>query len=1622
MGAAVFLGVGPPARALPPVSNGLVVWLAASEVNPADTTQVRLAGEDVFVKQWNDGSGNNHHATNGTASDQPLYVASGANNMPTLRFGQDNEDNGDRLYLGDLSASFPVAGSVYAVGTIDNDGRYNLFGNRNNDERWVASTWSEAVPGSFRGGRTGTAYASWPQTGSHLFALESSSAAYRVLIDGTQIGSAGGDYNSGSGENWTVGNRATAGQQLRGDIPELLLYNRILTIAEAALTTEYLSGKYGLAMPLPLVPTGLTATPGNQRVNLVWAVTQGATSYTVWTKNNTTAVEQTETTTQTSFVKSGLENGVSYTFKVLATNITGNSEYGAEVSAIPVLSSAKEILTFDFGAAGAATITGPNIIKDVPLSTNVATLAPIYTVSPFALADAANPSGTTRDFTGPQTYTITAEDGTTKTYTVTVVKREPITYNFDDGLDPITHKFNDGLQGWTQIWPAVGNGSMWEGDHLGAGGGAGDNVETRFGRSPEFFLLAHSGDPSTGTLSCSLDGGDSPLAAPVGPSDIPELAIQDGGFGGMALRDVATNTYVLSKPRSGGNGGNRTFGFTVAELAPFSNDGKKYTLDYIDYKKGGWGWIVIDNVSIPGTLAPAANILTFSLTLDATIVGTNITLRVPFGTNVAALAPVFTMSPGAICDHASGSTTYDFTVPQTYTITSSDTLVSRAYTVAVVTLPDPATALVGHWISGASSLTDTSVSPPGTHDGTAIGGNAAALAYNADDVPLAFGGNSLDLRAGNVGVMIANSATTDTAYLNTYDEGLRSQFTIAFWAKGFPGTWAPWVSKRGEDGIGWQLRRLGGDPYSCFTIRGIDNEDGPGSTINVNDNPAKWHHYTGVWDQALGTRTLYVDGVLSHVVNNNPIQRMSLAAAKHLMLGARQQGGDSADYDGYFSGLLYDVRIYNQMLFASQVPTVMTTPTAPQPLEAKIRAFGLPGAQAIITGTNILWTLPIGSDRTNVAPTITLTAGATCVPASGVTRDFTTPQTYTVKSQDSAITTVYTVTTRVAGSVTVSTYDDTFGTANLAPLSLLQAITPNGSTVQSRDISYDGNFVGALPGLTNGDWFSVIWDGWFDVGEDGPGYYTFGTRSDDGSVLYLDLNNDGDFDDPGELIVNNNALQGATIRTATVFLPMDSVRFAIGYFEQDGGDSMEARCKKGSGLPYEELGLIGGNAGLFFNAQPPANPASAALWYLTYGTSVAKATGTTELLLSVPFGTDVTTLAPTFMVAPGATCTPPSGTARDFTTPQTYSVKSQDNSTTTVFTVTVYQSLLYDFNAGSLQGWHNRVWDLSANGGSGGWIELAPNATTFPATVNGGVSQPPSGDNGLYGVNEGAAWPNGNTDNHLNTLWLQSPAFYLDAAVDLTLQLGRGVANATDPTNEASVPFAAVTNLDSAPPGGWKGVVLRRVSDGAFLLARPRTGANGDEFRTVTFTAAEMTPFNGVACTVDLINSDRGGWGWIIMDNVVIPTTGLVPLSPFDAWRANYPDLVGAMGQPGADADGDGFTNLEEYAFGMDPMNGRINEIAYTGDSVTGYGQPKLESAGGYSAVFGQRQDRVAVGLTYTVQFSANVTDWVNSDVVPTVIANDSTIQAVGVAYPASIETPAGPAVPKFFRVKISQN
>ena len=183
-------------------------------------------------------------------------------------------------------------------------------------------------------------------------------------------------------------------------------------------------------------------------------------------------------------------------------------------------------------------------------------------------------------------------------------------------------------------------------------------------------------------------------------------------------------------------------------------------------------------------------------------------------------------------------------------------------------------------------------------------------------------------------------------------------------------------------------------------------------------------------------------------------------------------------------------------------------------------------------------------------------------------------------------------------------------------------------------------------------------------------------------------------------------------------------------------------------------------------------------------------------------------------------------------------------------------AMTYDFNDATLQGWNNRVWNGSA------WINLAANATTYAGTL-----LPASSNNGLFVPGSGAVWVSGNTDSHLNTLWLRSPQFYLTSGGDLTVQLAKGIAHAswTAPMNDSAVPYAATGGT------GWMGVALRTVSNNQFVLIKPKTTGNNSTWYTTTFTQAELAPYVGVACTLELINADNGSWGWIAMDNVSIP-------------------------------------------------------------------------------------------------------------------------------------------------------
>jgi hypothetical protein len=89
-------------------------------------------------------------------------------------------------------------------------------------------------------------------------------------------------------------------------------------------------------------------------------------------------------------------------------------------------SSAKEIETFVIAGAVSAEIgeTAPTVSIVMPATANLTSLVPTITVSEGASVSPA--SGVAQNFSAPVAYTVTAEDGSTKVWTVTVTKAAPL--------------------------------------------------------------------------------------------------------------------------------------------------------------------------------------------------------------------------------------------------------------------------------------------------------------------------------------------------------------------------------------------------------------------------------------------------------------------------------------------------------------------------------------------------------------------------------------------------------------------------------------------------------------------------------------------------------------------------------------------------------------------------------------------------------------------------------------------------------------------------------------------------------------------------------------------------------------------------------------------------------------------------------------------------------------------------------------------------------------------------------------------------------------------------------------------------------------------------------------------
>jgi hypothetical protein len=337
--------------------------------------------------------------------------------------------------------------------------------------------------------------------------------------------------------------------------------------------------------------------------------------------------------------------------------------YTVIVSVAP--STAKDITDFVIlGVHGA--ITSNAIALTVPYGTDVTNLTPSIAITGASISPA---SGVSQDFSSPVTYTVTAADGSTKAYTVTVsVALNPA----KDITDFVILGVHGTITGTaialtvpygtdvTNLTPTV--------TITGASVSPASGVPRNFSSPVTYTVTAADGSTQNYTVTVTVA---------LNPAkDITDFVI-------LGVHGTITGTAIALTVPYGTDVTNLTPTVTItgASVSPASGVPRDFSSPVTYTVTAADGSTQNYTVTVTVAPNPAKDITDFViLGFHGTITGTAIAVMVPHGTDVTNLTPTITIT-GASVSPASG-VPQDFTNPVTYTVTAADGS-TKNYTVTV---------------------------------------------------------------------------------------------------------------------------------------------------------------------------------------------------------------------------------------------------------------------------------------------------------------------------------------------------------------------------------------------------------------------------------------------------------------------------------------------------------------------------------------------------------------------------------------------------------------------------------------------------------------------------------------------------------------------------------------------------------------------------------------------------------------------------------------------------------------------------------------------------------------------------------------------------------------------------
>ena len=469
---------------------------------------------------------------------------------------------------------------------------------------------------------------------------------------------------------------------------------------------------------------------------------------------------------------------------------------------------------------------------------------------------------------------------------------------------------------------------------------------------------------------------------------------------------------------------------------------------------------------------------------------------------------------------------------------------------------------------------------------------------------------------------------------------------------------------------------------------------------------------------------------------------------------------------------------------------------------------------------------------------------------------------------------------------------------------------------------------------------------------------------------------------------------------------------------------------------------------------------------LTFGLASLNnvAIGSSNITWTVPYSTNVTTLAPTYTVSPLATAAPSSGTSRDFTTPQTYTVTAQNGSTRN-YLVTVAKAAsstakdILTFGPGAVINGTTIVWTVpygTTVTNLAPTFTLSPLATATPASGTAGNFGTPRSytvtaedlSTKTYQVTvtpSAAPWLNVYLNNTAQT-GLVGPAGGAGATWNRNLYSGTNLSDAgglattvgfsTDLTNDVNGPSSLTLCK-------YANYASNNLATKQLVITGLTAGKQYDVYLASYFTNRDVTTFSTTNTTLtaspqsaDNTLGSNSGTAWVQGTNYVLfqgvqPDTNhtmtfsinngagsyrilngfqlvevAVPREPYAGWIINYPSLTGNDALPRSDPDNDGMTNQQEFAFGLDPVSG---------SSCSPITAP-LSAGGTFS--YTRTATPATTGLVYTVWASTDLVNWGTQPVATFQVPRNPAVNGVETVDVTLTSPPTGS---KFFVRVIAQ-